>query len=179
MKKQGNLIWIDCEFTGIDDYQEHTIIEIAVVITDKDLAIIADPLVMSIHQSDEVLENATEWVKENIPEVLESSRKSNVALAEAEQMILNYLDEHTERGVSPMCGNTIGSDRHMLTYKMPEVEKWCHYRNIDVSTFKELAKRWKPGIEDLVVKKETHHALDDILESIEELKIYREHFIKE
>ena len=177
MNKKDNLIWIDCEFTGIN-YQEQTIIEIAVVVTDKDLNQIAEPLQYIIHQSNEVLNDASEWVKEHIPQVLEESSKSVISINQAEQEILDYLDKYTEQGVSPMCGNSIGSDRHMLYYRMPRIEKWCHYRNIDVSTIKELAKRWKLEATEVYVKKETHRALDDILESIEELKVYRNDFFQ-
>jgi len=177
MNKEENLIWIDCEFTGID-YETQTIIEIAVVITDKELEIVADPLQIVINQPDDVLEGATEWVREHIPEILEASRASDISIEQAEETVVEYLKKYTEQGVSPMCGNSIGSDRHMLYYKMPQVEKWCHYRNIDVSTIKELSRRWKPEVEASIIKKETHHALDDILESIEELKIYRKKFLQ-
>jgi len=175
MNKAENLIWVDCEFTGLD-YQNQTIIEIAVVITDEQLEIVAEPIQFVIHQPDEVLENATAWVQENIPDVLEASRQSSHSIEHVEQEILEYLDKYTERGVSLLCGNTIGSDRHMLYYKMPELEKWFHYRSIDVSSIKELAERWEPQVLEIQTKKETHRALDDILESIEELKIYKEHF---
>jgi len=177
MDKKENLIWIDCEFTGLD-YRKQTIIEIAVVITDKELDQVGKPLELVIHQSDEVLEDASEWVKDNIPEVLEASRESTISIQEAEERVVDYLDTYTEKGVSPMCGNSIGSDRHMLYYRMPKVEQWCHYRNIDVSTLKELSERWKPEVEESIEKKETHRALDDILESIEELKVYRRDFLQ-
>lgn len=172
MNKKENIIWVDCEFTGIE-YQEQNIIEIAVVVTDKELNQVAEPIEFVINQSDEVLDNASEWVQENIPQVLEASRESSVTIEEAEEQILEYLEKYSQRGVSPMCGNSIGSDRHMMYYRMPKLEKWFHYRNIDVSTLKELSKRWRPGLEDTVIKKESHRALDDILESIEELRVYK------
>lgn len=175
--KKENLIWIDCEFTGLD-YENQTIIEIAVVVTDKNLNQLAEPLEFIIHQSDEILENATDWVKEHIPQVLDASRESKTSILGAEEAIMEYLGKHTEKGESPLCGNSIGSDRHMLYYRMPKIEQWCHYRDIDVSTLKELSKRWKPEVKDFIEKKENHRALDDILESIEELKVYREHFIQ-
>jgi len=177
MNKKENLIWIDCEFTGID-YENHTVIEIAVAVTNQDLELVADPIDLVIHQSDEVLANATEWVKEHIPDVLDASRESKIPIEQAEDEILEYLSNYTEPGSSPMCGNTIGSDRHMLYYRMPKLEKWLFYRNIDVSTLKELSKRWRPEIEESIIKKKSHRALDDILESIEELKIYRENFLQ-
>ncbi len=177
MNKEENLIWIDCEFTGLD-YQNHTIIEIAVIITNKQLEHVTEPLEIVIHQSDTVLEHATDWVKEHIPEVLEASRNSKVSITEAQDRVLEYLQAFTEEQTSPLCGNSIGSDRHMLYYKMPQVEAWCDYRNIDVSTLKELSKRWKPEVEESIIKKQTHRALDDILESIEELKIYRRDFLR-
>lgn len=173
MNTKEHIIWVDCEFTGID-YRTQTIIEIAVIVTDKDLNQIAEPIQFIINQPDEVLDNASEWVKEHIPQVLEASRKSTVSIKQAEEEILEYLEKYTERGVSPMGGNSIGSDRHMMHYRMPELEKWFHYRNVDVSTFKELVRRWRPELEDMVVKKETHRALDDIIESIEEMRIYKQ-----
>ncbi len=177
MDKKDNLIWIDCEFTGIT-YQDHTIIEIAAVVTDKELAVLGDPVHIVINQPQDVLDNASEWVKEHIPQVLEASSTSEISIEQAEQEVLTYLKTHTEEGTAPLCGNSIGSDRHMLYYRMPELEKWCDYRNIDVSTLKELSKRWKPEVEASVKKKQTHRALDDILESIEELKIYKENFLQ-
>ena len=175
--KEENLIWIDCEFTGID-YENHTIIEIAVAVTNKELELVAEPIDFIINQSDETLANATEWVKEHIPDVLDASRESTTSIDEAEAEILEYLEKYTEPGTSPMCGNTIGSDRHMLYYRMPKLEKWLLYRNIDVSTLKELSKRWKPEVEESIEKKQTHRALDDTLESIEELKVYRRNFLQ-
>ena len=172
MNIKQNIIWIDCEFTGLD-YQEDTILEIAVVVTDKELNILKEPLSIAIHHSDEVLEASNGFVKKTIPNVIKASRASTISLSQAEELCLNYLSDVTERGVSQLAGNTIGSDRHMLYYKMPELERWCHYRNIDVSSLKECAERWKPELLKKIVKKETHRALDDILESIEEMKVYK------
>ena len=175
MDIHSNIIWIDCEFTGLD-YQKDTILEIAVVVTDKDLNILKDPLQISIHHSDEVLEASNDFVKKTIPDVIEQSRASDISLEQAQEMCLMYLKDVTEQGVNQLAGNTVGSDRHMLYYKMPTLEKWCHYRSIDVTSFKECAERWKPEMLEKIIKKETHHALDDILESVDEMKIYKELF---
>lgn len=172
MDKSQNIIWIDCEFTSID-YKIAEIIQIAIIVTDKDLNVLKDPLSITINQSEEKLAHTSEWVLKTIPEIVQASRESVTSNKEAEDMCLEYLADVTEQGVSQMAGNSIGSDRHMLYYKMPKLEAWCHYRNIDVSTLKELAERWKPELLDQFEKKETHHALDDILESIEELKTYK------
>ena len=175
MNKSQNIIWIDCEFTSID-YKAAEIIQIAIVVTDKDLNILKEPLSININHSDEKLNMASEWVLKTIPDVVQSSRDSDISIQQAEDMCLEYLSDITDRGISQMAGNSIGSDRHMLYYKMPKLEAWCHYRNIDVSTLKELAERWKPELLDQVKKKETHYALDDILESIEELRTYKKLF---
>ena len=175
MDISSNIIWIDCEFTGLD-YQKDTILEIAVVVTDKDLNILKEPLSVAIHHSEAILDSSNDFVKKTIPDVIEASRRSGISMSQAEIVCLEYLSDVTERGVNQLAGNTIGSDRHMLYYRMPELEKWCHYRNIDVSSFKECAERWKPELLKKIVKKETHRALDDILESIEEMKIYKELF---
>jgi len=176
MDTSQNVIWIDCEFTGLN-YQKDTILEIAVVVTDKELNILKEPLSLAVHHDQEVLDASNDFVKKTIPEVLERSAESKNSIEEVEKLCLEYLEDVTQPGVSQLAGNTIGSDRHMLYYKMPELEKWCHYRNIDVSSFKECAERWKPELLLQFTKKETHRALDDILESIEEMRVYKKLFL--
>lgn len=177
MNTEERLIWIDCEFTGLR-FGQDVITEIAVVITDTDLNTLAEPLSIIINHPDKVLDKASVWVKENMPVLLQESRESNISNTEAEQMVMEYLKQHTEEGKAPLCGNTIGSDRSMIYHNMPAIYNWTHYRSIDVTSLKMLADFWKPEILDHIEKKENHRALDDILESIEELKVYREHFLQ-
>ena len=178
-----NLIWIDTEFTGLD-FDNAKLLEVAVVITDKDLNILDKGLEIIIHQDDEVLENMDPWCIEHFEEsgLTERSRNSKISLENAEKEILKYLEKWTERRQNSICGNSVGHDRRLLFKYMKNFEdKWASYRTIDVSSIKELVKRWKPEILEEVkkIKKENHRAMDDILESIEELKIYRKQFFKE
>lgn len=182
MKKE-NLIWIDTEFTGLD-FENTKLLEIALVITDKDLNILDKGLEIIIHQEDEVLNNMNEWCAEHFEKsgLTEKSRNSQILLEKAEKDILEYLEKYTEKGQNPICGNSVGYDRRVLFKFMKKFEdRWASYRTIDVSSIKELVRRWNPKIlEDVKkIKKENHRAMDDVLESIEELKIYREKFIKE
>lgn len=179
MSAKTNLIWIDLEMTGLDPEKER-IIEIATIVTDADLNTIAEGPVMAIHQSDELLDAMDEWCTRTHGEngLTQRVKDSEISEAEAEQATLAFLREHVDAGASPICGNSIGQDRRFLVKYMPELEAFFHYRNLDVSTLKELAQRWKPEILKGFKKNNTHLALDDIRESINELKYYREHFIK-
>ena len=179
MAKSDNLIWIDLEMTGLDP-QNDRILEIATIVTDANLNLIEEGPVMAIHQSDEVLANMNEWCVKTHGEtgLSERVRQSKINISEAETLTLDFLKKHVEAGASPMCGNTIGQDRRFIYRYMPELHEFFHYRNIDVSTLKELARRWKPELLEQHKKKGTHLALEDIRESIEELRFYREQFIR-
>ncbi len=179
MAKADNLIWIDLEMTGLDPAQD-TILEIATIVTDSDLNQLAEGPVIAVHHSDDVLANMNEWCIKTHGEtgLTERVRKSTISLAEAEQQTLEFLKPYLDAGISPMCGNTIGQDRRFLDRYMPELHDFFHYRSVDVSTLKELARRWNPELLNQFTKKGTHLALEDIRESIEELRFYRKHFIK-
>jgi oligoribonuclease len=176
---KNNLIWIDLEMTGLEPKTD-VIIEIATIVTDADLNILAEGPTLAIHQPDELLDAMDEWCTNQHGKsgLTQRVRDSKVTEAEAEQQTIEFLKQYVEAGASPMCGNSIGQDRRFLDKYMPDLEAFFHYRNLDVSTLKELAKRWKPEVAAGVVKKGSHLALDDIKDSIEELKHYREHFIK-
>ncbi|MDC7706830.1 oligoribonuclease [Vogesella indigofera] len=174
-----HLIWLDMEMTGLEPDTDR-IIEIAMVVTDSQLNVVAESPVLVVHQSDETLAAMDEWNTNTHGKTGLTARvkDSTLSEAEAEQQLLAFLQEHIAKGVSPMCGNSIGQDRRFMARWMPELERYFHYRNLDVSTLKELCKRWRPDIAKGVVKKGKHEALADILESIEELRYYREHFLK-
>lgn len=174
----SNLIWIDLEMTGLEP-QKDQIIEIATVVTDRNLHILAQGPVIAIHQSDTVLGKMDEWNTRHHGDsgLTQRVRESQVTAADAERETIDFLKQYVPAGKSPMCGNSICQDRRFMARLMPELEAFFHYRNLDVSTLKELAQRWKPEILKGFVKKGAHLALDDILESIEELRYYREHFI--
>jgi oligoribonuclease len=173
------LIWIDLEMTGLDP-QENTIIEIATVITDSQLNIIAEGPSIAIFQPEEELEKMDEWNVTHHTEngLLERVRASEVPLAAAEQRTLEFVNEHCTEGESPLCGNTIGQDRRFLNRHMPDLHKLFHYRSIDVSSLKELAVRWYPALQRYE-KSGSHRALDDILESINELRYYRQKLFRD
>ena len=175
----ANLIWIDLERTGLNPDTD-LIIEIATVITDKDLNILAQGPVIAIHQSDKALAAMDDWNQTHHGQsgLIERVKASLVNDAEAERLTIAFLKDWVPANTSPICGNSIGQDRRFLYRYMPKLEAYFHYRNIDVSTLKELAARWAPAVKDGFNKESTHQALDDILESIEELQYYREHFIK-
>jgi oligoribonuclease len=175
----SNLIWIDLEMTGLEP-QIDEIIEIATVVTDKDLNIVAQGPVIAIHQPVEVMRAMDEWNTRHHGDSGLSERvaKSNASQAHAERETLDFLRQYLEAEKSPMCGNSICQDRRFMARLMPELEAFFHYRNLDVSTLKELANRWKPDVLDGIVKKGAHLALDDVLDSINELKHYRDHFLK-
>jgi len=171
---KNNLIWIDLEMTGLDTFQDN-IIEIATVVTDKDLKILAEGPVIAIHQEDYVLNMMDEWNQQHHGDsgLIERVQKSEFTLEQAEIATIEFLEEFVPKGASPMCGNSICQDRRFMAREMPELEDYFHYRNLDVSTLKELAARWKPEVLDQFTKKGVHLALEDILESIEELQFYR------
>ncbi len=175
----ANLIWIDLEMTGLNPDTD-LIIEIATVITDKDLNILAQGPVIAVHQSDAALAAMDEWNQSHHGQsgLIERVQSSVINAAEAERLTIEFLKDWVPANTSPICGNSIGQDRRFLYRYMPTLEAYFHYRNIDVSTLKELAARWAPAVKDGFNKESTHQALDDILESIEELQYYREHFIK-
>ncbi|HJL59146.1 MAG TPA: oligoribonuclease [Candidatus Thalassarchaeaceae archaeon] len=173
-----NLVWIDCEFTGLDP-NENRLIEIATIITDSELNIIAEGPSIEINQSDELLDSMDEWNTTHHTQsgLVEKVRASEIDDKEAERMTLEFVKQYTKPGRSPLCGNTISQDRRFLRRYMPELHAHFHYRSIDVSTVKELAKRWNPEL-DTFWKNGGHRALDDIRESVAELTYYREHFFK-
>jgi oligoribonuclease len=176
---QQNLIWVDLEMTGLEPQQDE-IIEIATVVTDKHLNILAQGPVIAIHQPDNVLAGMDAWNTEHHGEsgLTERVRQSRNTMSDAESETIDFLKQYVPQGASPMCGNSICQDRRFMARQMPQLEAFFHYRNLDVSTLKELANRWKPEILAGFVKKGAHLALDDILESIDELKYFREHFIR-
>lgn len=175
----SRLIWIDLEMTGLDTFNDH-IIEIATVVTDRDLNVLAEGPVLAIHQSESVLAGMDEWNQRQHggSGLLQRIRDSRVTAGAAEQQTLAFLAQWLEKGQSPMCGNSICQDRRFMAREMPLLERFFHYRNLDVSTVKELVRRWAPKLLDGLHKHSTHLALDDIHDSINELKHYRQHFIR-
>ena len=173
-----NLIWIDLEMTGLDPDRDY-IIEIATIITDSELRIIAEGPVAAIHRDDQVLGAMDEWNTKQHKKsgLMDRVRSSSLSDAEAEQMTLEFIRQYAPPNTSPMCGNSICQDRRFLYRAMPQLERYFHYRNLDVSTIKELASRWAPNIKEFE-KKSTHLALDDIRESVEELRYYRQYVFK-
>ncbi|HCK76166.1 MAG TPA: oligoribonuclease [Gammaproteobacteria bacterium] len=176
---EPNLVWIDLEMTGLNP-QADRIIEIATVVTDADLNSLGRGPVLAVHQSEAVLSGMDNWnqTTHSGTGLISRVRASAVTESEAETATLDFLRDHVKPGVSPLCGNSICQDRRFLAQHMPRLESFLHYRNLDVSSIKELAIRWRPGLADGFVKQGGHRALDDILESIEELKYYREHFFR-
>ena len=175
-----NLIWVDMEMTGLDPDNDR-IIEVAVVVTDAQLNVIGEGPVFAIHQSDEILDGMDAWNKgtHGRSGLIERVKASTVTEEEASAALIAFLKPFVPAGKSPMCGNSICQDRRFMARGMPKLEAFFHYRNLDVSTLKELCRRWKPELASGFKKHQKHTALADIIESIEELKYYREHFIKE
>ncbi len=175
-----NLIWIDLEMTGLDTTHDE-IIEIATVITSKQLEVLAEGPVIAVYQPDEVLDGMDEWNtrQHNSSGLVERIRQSSHDARSAERLTLQFLEDWVPPGASPMCGNNICQDRRFLARLMPELEDYFHYRNLDVSSVKELARRWAPHVAASVNKVSSHLALDDIHDSIAELRHYRENFIAE
>jgi len=174
-----NLIWIDLEMTGLDTQNDY-IIEIATIVTDAQLNILAEGPELAIHQSDEILNGMDEWNtnQHGGSGLTERVRKSTLTELDAEKQTIDFLKEYVPAGKSPICGNSICQDRRFLARGMPGLEEYFHYRNLDVSTIKELADRWCPEILSGFSKKGSHLAMDDIRDSINELQYYREHFFK-
>ncbi|WP_339805657.1 oligoribonuclease [uncultured Marinobacter sp.] len=179
MSENDRLVWIDLEMTGLDPEKER-IIEIATIVTDSQLELVAEGPVLAIHQPDDVLEAMDEWCTRTHGEsgLTRRVRESTVSEQDAAQQTLAFLAKYLAPGKSPLCGNSIGQDRRFLVKYMPELEAFFHYRNLDVSTVKELARRWRPDVLEGVRKSGSHLALDDIRESIEELRHYRSEFFR-
>jgi oligoribonuclease len=177
--KTDNLIWIDLEMTGLDTTQDK-IIEIATIITTSDLEIIEEGPVFAIFQAESILINMDDWNKRQHKGsgLIERVRTSKISEEEAEKQTLEFIMMHVPPNKSPMCGNSICQDRRFLARCMPALERYFHYRNLDISTIKELAYRWNPSITEGLKKKAKHLALEDIRDSIEELRHYREHFFR-
>jgi oligoribonuclease len=172
-----HLVWMDLEMTGLDPETDR-ILEVATLVTDAQLNLIAEGPVYYVRQSEALIAGMDDWNTRHHTEsgLIELCRTEGVSEREAEEGTLAFLKEHVSERASPLCGNSIGQDRRFLVRYMPELEHYLHYRNVDVSTIKELAARWRPEVLDGVVKNSVHRALDDIKESIEELKHYRENF---
>jgi oligoribonuclease len=177
--KADNLVWIDLEMTGLDSRRDR-IIEIATIVTDSSLAVVAEGPMLAIHQDAAVLDGMDDWNKTThaASGLLDRVRSSQLDAAEAERRTLAFLTEHAEQGASPMCGNSICQDRRFLAREMPTLEKFFHYRNLDVSTLKELARRWAPEVFAGVKKTSVHLAQEDIRDSIRELEYYRQFLLR-
>ena len=175
---QNNLIWIDMEMTGLLPESDR-IIEVAIVVTDANLNALAEGPVLVVHQADAVLDGMDAWNKSTHKKsgLIDRVKASTLTEAEVETRLTEFLKEHVPASTSPMCGNSICQDRRFMARGMPKLEAYFHYRNLDVSTLKELARRWKPEIMSGMKKHGKHEALADIYESIEELKYYREHLM--
>ncbi len=174
-----HLLWLDMEMTGLSPDTDR-IIELAIVVTDADLNTVAEGPVLVVHQPDEVMNAMDNWNKGTHGKsgLIDRVKASQLSEAEAEAQMLEFVKQHVPARTSPMCGNSICQDRRFLARYMPQLEAFFHYRNLDVSTLKELAKRWRPGLSEEFKKSNKHEALADIYESIDEMKHYREHFIR-
>ena len=174
-----NLVWMDLEMTGLEPERD-VIIEIATIITDSELNVVAEGPVFAIHQPQILLDAMDEWNTNTHGQsgLVKRVQESAVNTRAAELQTLAFLQQYVEAGKAPLCGNSIHQDRRFLVKYMPQLEAFFHYRNVDVSTFKELAKRWHPEVVDGFKKQGSHQAMDDIRESIEELKHYRQHWLK-
>ena len=178
-KNDNNLVWLDCEMSGLDPEKER-LLEIAIVVTDPDLMLRVEGPVLVIHQSNELLAGMDAWNKGTHGKsgLIDKVKASTLTEAQAEEQLIEFIKKYVSKGVAPMCGNTIGQDRRFLLKYLPKLEGWFHYRNLDVSTLKELSKRWKPEVYASFKKQQSHTALADVHESIDELTHYREHFLK-
>ena len=178
-KSDLNLVWLDCEMSGLDPERER-LLEIAIVVTGPDLSPRVEGPVLVIHQSDELLNKMDAWNKGTHGKsgLIEKVRASTMTEAQAEVQMMEFIKKYVSKGASPMCGNTIGQDRRFLHKYMPKLEAWFHYRNLDVSTLKELSRRWKPEVYNSFKKAQKHTALADVHESIDELAHYRTHFLQ-
>ena len=174
-----NLVWMDLEMSGLDPEKDR-ILEMATIITDASLNILAEGPTVIVWQDEALLDGMDEWNTSHHSSsgLIARIREEGVSEPEAEQVTLEFIKRHTEENSSPLCGNTIGQDRRFLARYMPGIEGWLHYRSIDVSTIKELCARWRPDLYKGVAKRSQHRAMDDIRESIEELRYYRDHFFR-
>ena len=179
VRSEMRMVWVDMEMTGLDPEKER-IIEIAAVVTEPDLTIVAEAPVLVIHQSDELLNAMDKWNQSTHSKsgLIEKVKASTLGEVQAQAELIGFLSQHVPPGKSPLCGNTVSQDRRFMFKYMPALEAFFHYRTIDVSTIKELARRWQPALLKGFEKHSKHEALADIHESIEELRYYREHFIK-
>jgi oligoribonuclease len=177
-KSDLNLVWVDCEMSGLDPERER-LLEIAVIITGPDLTPRIEGPVLVVHQTDAVLNGMDAWNKgtHGRSGLIDKVKASSLDEAQAEAELLAFIQRYVPKGASPLCGNTISQDRRFLVKYMPRLESWLHYRNLDVSTLKELARRWKPAVYSAFKKQQKHTALADVHESIDELEHYRKHFI--
>ena len=178
-KSDLNLVWLDCEMTGLNP-QEHRVIEIALVVTNADLSVRVEGPVIAIHQSDEELAKMDAWNRgtHGRSGLTERVKASQIDEAAAQAEVLRFMKRYVPKAKVPMCGNSIGQDRRFLARYMPDLEAYFHYRNVDVSTLKELARRWRPELVTGFKKAQKHTALDDVHESIDELRYYRTHFLQ-
>lgn len=178
-KSDLNLVWLDCEMSGLDPERER-LLEIAIVVTGPDLSPRVEGPVLVIHQSDALLNKMDAWNKGTHGKsgLIDKVKASTLTEAEAEVQMIDFIKQYVSKGASPMCGNTIGQDRRFLHKYMPKLEAWFHYRNLDVSTLKELSRRWKPEVYNSFKKAQKHTALADVHESIDELAHYRTHFLQ-
>ncbi|MFZ9233416.1 MAG: oligoribonuclease [Hylemonella sp.] len=174
-----NLVWLDCEMSGLDPEKER-ILEIAVIVTGPQLTPRIEGPVLVIHQSDELLDKMDTWNKgtHGRSGLIDKVKASTLNEAQAEDMLIAFLAKYVPKGSVPMCGNSIGQDRRFLVKYMPKLEAFFHYRNVDVSSFKELARRWRPEVYNAFKKQQKHTALADVHESIDEVEHYRTHFLK-
>lgn len=178
-KSDKNLVWLDCEMSGLEPERER-LLELAVIITGPDLEPRVEGPVLVVHQSDALLDQMDAWNKGTHGKsgLIDKVRSSVLTEAQAEQQLLDFISRYVPKNASPMCGNTISQDRRFLVKYMPRLEAFFHYRNLDVSTLKELAKRWRPELHSAFKKQQAHTALADVHESIDELVYYRTHFLK-
>ncbi len=178
-QNQNHLVWLDMEMTGLNPDTDR-IIEVAMVITDANLETVAESPVMVVHQADSILDGMDNWNKSTHGKsgLIDKVKASTLDEAAAQAQLLEFMKEYVPERTSPMCGNSICQDRRFMARWMPQLEAWFHYRNLDVSTLKELAKRWKPEIAGGIKKHGKHEALADIYESIEEMRHYRDNFLR-
>ena len=176
---KNHLVWVDMEMTGLDPMRDR-VIEVALVVTNNALEVVAEGPVLVIHQPDQVLDGMDDWNKGTHQRsgLIDRIRASTLTETAAEEQLLEFLKAHVPAGASPMCGNSVCQDRRFMANYLPRLEQYFHYRNLDVSTLKELSKRWKPAVYGAFKKSGKHEALADILESIDELRHYRPHFIR-
>lgn len=176
---QNNLIWLDMEMSGLDPERER-IIEVAIVVTNSNLETVAEAPVLVIHQSNELLEAMDDWNKNTHGKsgLVDRVRASTMTEAEAEDVIIRFLEQYVPKGTSPLCGNSVHQDRRFIVKYMPKLDEYLHYRILDVSVLKELCKRWRPDVYSGFKKQGKHEALADIYESIDEMKFYRDNFLK-